>query len=268
MSGKKHACLVQKTEYAFQANGKKLSSPVRLAFLSDLHCEDFGPDQQPLIDLLISFRPHAVLIGGDAYDERRPWDKANETIRLCADRFPTYYTPGNHEVKTKKLRQCREQAVENGAFLLAGTAEVLQADGSEILLCGAEDPLNHEEEHQRQMDACAQAVLENSDLYSVLMTHRPERTDEYRTHPADLILTGHAHGGQWRFFWAKSGVYAPDQGFFPPKTGGVFRRGDKRTVVSRGLGNVTPFPRFGNPPETVCITILPADDGAADSCAR
>ena len=254
---KRKAVRIRNSEYTVPAGGKELSSPLRLAFLSDLHCEDFGNAQSVLMDAVRAFDPHVILIGGDAYDERRSWDKANETISLCAGYRPTYYTPGNHEIKTGDPEECSRQAVQAGAVLLAGTGAVFSADGNEILLCGAEDPLRQEEEHKRQMDACAEECLAHPRLFSVLMSHHPEFIAEYRSHPADLILTGHAHGGQWIFPFAKNGFLAPQQGFFPNYTGGEFVWESNRMIVSRGLGNVTPFPRFGNPPELVCVTIAP-----------
>ncbi|MBP5230237.1 MAG: metallophosphoesterase, partial [Clostridia bacterium] len=132
---------VTRTDYSVPAGGR-LSEEVRLAFLSDLHGEDYGPGQAPLFEILNSFSPHAVLIGGDAYDERRPWTKTSETIRLCAERRPTFYTPGNHEAETKKLNECCADAEANGAVLLLGTSSLLEIgnSGDRILLCGAGDP--------------------------------------------------------------------------------------------------------------------------------
>ena len=250
---------VQRTDYTVPASNRILNGPVRLAFLSDLHSEDYGNGQKPVLEILEAFQPHAVLIGGDAYDERRSWDKTSETVRLCAERWPTCYTPGNHETKTGSVEKCKEDAVSNGASVLAGTFLVLEADGSQILLCGAEDPLNGEELYRSHLDACARAVSEHPSLFSVMMTHRPERREDYKTHPADLILTGHAHGGQWRCGLFPNGLFAPDQGILPKFTGGELVWERNRMICSRGLGNVTPFPRFGNPPEVLCITVTPAE---------
>ena len=71
---------------------------------------------------------------------------------------------------------------------------------------------------------------------------------------ADLILSGHAHGGQFRLPLV-GGVYAPDQGFFPDYDEGLYDLGDRFLVVSRGLGNSL-FPlRINNRPEIVSITL-------------
>ena len=64
----------------------------------------------------------------------------------------------------------------------------------------------------------------------------------------ELVLSGHAHGGQWQFFG--HGVWAPGQGWWPRYTKGVYVG---RLVVSAGLSNTTWVPRICNPTEVVYI---------------
>ena len=91
--------------------------------------------------------------------------------------------------------------------------------------------------------------------YRILLAHRPEAIDEYRQMDFDLILSGHAHGGQWRIPGWINGVYAPGQGFFPRYAGGVYPLDDLVMIVSRGLSNNTWVPRIFNPPELVMIEL-------------
>ncbi len=88
--------------------------------------------------------------------------------------------------------------------------------------------------------------------YKLLLCHHPEYFDRYlRPYPIDLIVSGHAHGGQWRIFGR--GVYAPDQHLFPKYTSGVH---EDRLVISRGVVNSVPaVPRFFNPCELVMIEV-------------
>ena len=84
----------------------------------------------------------------------------------------------------------------------------------------------------------------------VLLCHHPEYYEKYlKNLPIDLIVSGHAHGGQWRFFGR--GVFAPGQGLFPKYTAGVH---DDRLVVSTGL-KTSRLPRFFNEPEIVFIEV-------------
>ena len=93
------------------------------------------------------------------------------------------------------------------------------------------------------------------DRLNVVLTHRPERFSIYAQTQADVILSGHAHGGQIRF--GHRGVYAPQQGFFPKYTEGWYRIGKSSMYVSRGLGNTIAFPRVFNTPELNVIDFLP-----------
>ena len=90
---------------------------------------------------------------------------------------------------------------------------------------------------------------------NVVLAHRPERFAIYAQTQADVMLSGHAHGGQIRF--GHRGVYAPQQGFFPKYTEGWYRIGNSSMYVSRGLGNTIAFPRVFNTPELNVIDFLP-----------
>ena len=88
--------------------------------------------------------------------------------------------------------------------------------------------------------------------YRLLLCHHPEYFNRYlRPYPIDLIISGHAHGGQWRVFGR--GVYAPDQGLFPKYTAGMH---ENRLIISRGVANsVAGIPRIFNPFEVVTVEV-------------
>ena len=87
--------------------------------------------------------------------------------------------------------------------------------------------------------------------------HRPELFQIYAGTGADVILSGHAHGGQIRI--RRRGLYAPQQGFFPSYSEGIYRSGKSLMFVSRGLGNTIPVPRIFNTPELCVISFEPAE---------
>ena len=94
--------------------------------------------------------------------------------------------------------------------------------------------------------------------FSVLLAHRPERIEDYLQYPFDLIVSGHAHGGQWRIPGILNGLLAPNQGFFPPYAGGQYDFADTTLIVSRGLAREsTRIPRIFNRPELVVIDLVP-----------
>lgn len=73
-----------------------------------------------------------------------------------------------------------------------------------------------------------------------------------------MILSGHAHGGQWIIPGILNGFYAPNQGFFPEYAGGLYKFDKKIFIVSRGLAkwSTSIIPRIFNPPELVIIDIF------------
>jgi len=100
---------------------------------------------------------------------------------------------------------------------------------------------------------------EPKEQFTLLLSHRPERIEDYLGYPFDLILSGHAHGGQWRLPGIVNGLYAPNQGLFPKYAGGRYDFEDTAFLVSRGLAREsTKIPRVFNRPELVVVDLIPA----------
>ena len=98
-------------------------------------------------------------------------------------------------------------------------------------------------------------VHEDSDEreFTVVLAHEPQYLARYAGTGVDLVLSGHAHGGQFRIPFVGP-VYAPGQGFFPKLTNGEHEDGNTKMIISRGLGNsVIPVRLFNNPEIVVVI---------------
>ncbi len=97
-------------------------------------------------------------------------------------------------------------------------------------------------------------LMSDNDKYTLLLSHRPELFEVYVKCGADLVLSGHAHGGQFRLPFV-GGLVAPNQGLFPEYDAGLYTEGNTNMVVSRGVGNsILPF-RFNNRPEVILIEL-------------
>ena len=242
---------VRAVPYSVPAKG--IVSPVKIAFLSDLHGEEF----EDALEFTQGFEPHLVIFGGDAIDERIPWRVGLEALEAFSRLFPTYYVPGNHEVETRRYDLVKAAAKATGVKMLDGKKVRITLGETRLLLCGVEDPLCGERIHEKQLKKAAEAAKEFEGC-SILITHRPERVKEYRGTGFDLVLTGHAHGGQWRFPFLPDGFLAPDVGLMPKYTGGLYDLDGTTLLVSRGLAvRNTRVPRIGNPPEVCLITLVP-----------
>ena len=104
--------------------------------------------------------------------------------------------------------------------------------------------------------AATLSELQNeSDRYTVLLSHRPELFNVYVDSQIDLVFSGHAHGGQFRLPFI-GGLVAPNQGFFPEYDAGLFSKENTTMVVSRGAGNSIIPLRFNNRPEIVVVELI------------
>ena len=100
------------------------------------------------------------------------------------------------------------------------------------------------------------STASNNGHYTILLSHRPEMVDEYSRYSFDLVLSGHAHGGQFRIPYIINGVYAPHQGFFPKYASGMYYIGNTTMIVSRGLDKeAIKLPRMFNRPELAIIDL-------------
>jgi len=87
-----------------------------------------------------------------------------------------------------------------------------------------------------------------------LLAHEPQYLEHYAQANVDLVLSGHAHGGQFRIPFV-GGVVAPDQGIFPEYTSGSHTSGETTMIISRGLGNSIIPVRIFNRPEIVVVDL-------------
>lgn len=242
----------------YMVESGKLTGPVRLVLLTDLHGCDYGQDQGELLDVVEAQNPDLVLLGGDIVDDevRMPEERSLATVEALAERWPVYYVTGNHEFWTGRVDAIREEISRRGAVVLAGECVQVTAAGQPLQLCGIDDPNVGERAWQRQLEDVTAALEE--DTFSILLTHRPERVEDYTGRGFDLALAGHAHGGQWRLPGLINGLLAPNQGLFPPYAGGSYDLEETTLLVSRGLAREsTRVPRFFNPPEVVVVELVP-----------
>ena len=101
-------------------------------------------------------------------------------------------------------------------------------------------------------------LMEQETAYAILLSHRPELFETYAACGVDLVLSGHAHGGQFRLPFI-GGLIAPNQGLFPKYDAGLFTDGNTNMIVSRGIGNSIIPIRFNNRPEIVLLELRAAN---------
>jgi len=244
------------------ATKKRLYFPVKVAVISDLHGVNFGNQQDTLLSLVKNEEPDFIVLTGDIMGDNGS-DAASMTLLegLQADGYPLYYVSGNAEYRSKRIEEIKRNIEALGITVLDGRSVLYSRVRGEfvdrILISGIDDPENPVENTTFQLKR-AWSEIEELDDYKILLAHRPELVEEYLKFPYDLIISGHAHGGQWRIPGIlERGFYAPDQGFFPKYTHGLIAHGEALHVISRGLsGKLTVnVPRVFNRPELVILNI-------------
>lgn len=239
-----------------------------LCQVSDVHNEARGEGNAALLRALREAAPDLICITGDFLDSRRTdLDFALELAGQLAEIAPAVYVTGNHEARLKDLSALEAGLAALGVQVLRDDWTPLARGGEEIALLGLDDPgfAAGEDwtlaEGLDQTQARLSALLAQAgDRFSLVLSHRPELLPAYAEAGADLVLSGHAHGGQVRLPGI-GGLFAPGQGILPRLTSGVHARGETRLVVSRGLGN-SAFPlRVFNPPEIVTVTLRAGAEG-------
>ena len=240
----------------YQVESDSIHQPIRLALVTDLHSCDYGKKQQDLLEAIAAQTPNGVLLGGDIIDDDIPREKGELFITEVSLSYPTYYVSGNHEYRTDDIDGIKDFIRSAGVTVLEGDCVPLVLQGQTIQVCGVDDPegVGYDTMDRQLVQAAAQA---DPTLFTILLSHRPERIDQYRSYGVfDLILSGHAHGGQWRIPGLLNGLLAPNQGFFPNYAGGRYDFPDCTFLVSRGLAReTTSIPRLFNNPELVIIDI-------------
>lgn len=232
----------------------------RIALLTDLHSCKYGKDQETLIRAIDSQQPDLILLGGDICDDVIPDDNVETFLKGISGRYPCYYVTGNHEYWSGRIDTILELFRSYHVTVLNGTCDTIYIGKQPVTICGVTDPdasiYTKAADTKTQLDALSSA--DDPGSYTLLLAHRPELIGLYLQYDFELVLSGHAHGGQWRLPGVVNGLYAPDQGWFPRYAGGVYRKNDQVMIVSRGLvRESTKVPRIFNRPELVIVTVGP-----------
>ena len=230
----------------------------RIAQVSDLHNAEFGGGNQRLLDMLREAEPDMIAITGDLIDSRKTniavaLAFAEEAVRIA----PCYYVSGNHEARVPEYRELKAGLEAAGVTVLDDARVEIEISGKSITIIGVNDPsflADYLTSDAAVMDRKLSELSSEDASFTILLSHRPELFDTPAAHDMDLVLTGHAHGGQFRLPLI-GGLIAPNQGLFPKYDDGLYSEGNTNMIVSRGLGNsIIPF-RFNNRPEVVLIEL-------------
>lgn len=242
---------------------------IKFAFLTDLHGLEFGENNRDLLRAVREFSPDAVLCTGDMLVRSEPdtLKTAEMLLKNLAEEYPVYLSLGNHEYKLlvseiyENMRETYKtyelELEEGGVHILHNQHMELTVKENRISVYGLELPLDYYDKVFSQKLTAEEItgfLGERREEFSILLAHSPRYGNAYFSWGADLILSGHYHGGVVRF-GENTGLVSSHLRIFPPFCCGEFKRGEQHMIVSAGLGEHTVPVRFHNPRELVCITV-------------
>lgn len=230
--------------------------------ISDFHNTKSKILTDTLVKEIKNNKPNIIVLTGDLVDANKTdIDTAIKFIERIKELAPIYFITGNHEANIPEYNILEEKLKDNNVIILDNKIEKLKVDNSYINLIGVDDPSiihNSYISDNEIIKTSLNNIEYDKENYSILLSHRPELFDTYLGNDIDLVLSGHAHGGQFRIPFI-GGVVAPNQGLFPKYTSGKFNNSKTTMIVSRGIGNsIIPF-RINNRPELVVITLNNGD---------
>lgn len=226
--------------------------------ISDFHNTSSNKLTNNLIKVLVEQKPNIIVLTGDCIDSyRTDINTAILFMKKIKDIAPVYFVSGNHESRVDEYTKLKEKMRKNNINILENRTEVLEINTSKINLIGIDDPTMVKNSKSSDSEIILEELNKinfDKDNYNILLSHRPELFDTYVDNKIDLVLTGHAHGGQIRIPFI-GGLVAPNQGLFPKYTSGKFIEEKTTMIVSRGIGNsIFPF-RINNKPEVVVVNL-------------
>ncbi|MBF8983418.1 metallophosphoesterase [Lutibacter sp. B2] len=239
---------IQNTRYNISSD--KIDKSIRIVHLSDLHGKQFGKGNRRLIKNIMKEEPEIIVFTGDLIDAYRNTNikESVQFLEQLSHFAPVYYIRGNHEYNTSRYQELMNylNEVQGDLYILDGGYQNIKLKGNNFSILG--------------LDRSKKGVMDNflsEKGYKIILNHYSENfseNDNLSRLNVDLVLTGHAHGGQWRLPIV-GGVYSPGQGFNPKYYQGINEDNGSIQVISRGLGNsIFPF-RICNRPEVITIII-------------
>ena len=240
----------------------------KFVMISDFHNNDYKLNSNLIIEKVKDIAPFCIIIAGDIItaipgtNNKRAYALLEQLAKIA----PVYMANGNHEYRTRIYKDTygsmydelvNELAKNNIVHLINDSVELKKGD-SVIKLTGLEIEREYYKRLKRQKmkDDYIEGLVGKADKskYEILIAHNPKYFKQYAAWGADLVLSGHYHGGIVRIPKSR-GVMAPDFTIFPKYTCGLYKEGESKMILSSGVGTHSLKLRIFNPCEIVCFSV-------------
>lgn len=268
----------------YRIESPKVREDVRIAFLTDVHDRLSNEGIKAITKAVKAAEPDCVLFGGDIITARNidrllpDIDMLGKLLASLTERYPVFYAEGNHETSFRE-RYLRVFGIfndvlrETGATYLCNDSIVF--NGIRIFGISMDRSFyakpwsgigSHYYKKSCERDYFLKLVgRSDAERFNLALIHSPLYLKEAAEWGADLVLSGHFHGGTIRLP-KLGGVMTPQYQFFLKECAGKLGYGKTAMIVSRGVGTHSINIRINDLPEITVVDILrsSADGGRAD----
>jgi predicted MPP superfamily phosphohydrolase len=224
--------------------------PLRLAFASDFHA---GATTHPKLlaeacDALAEFEPDVLLLGGDFVSVRASYI---ERLAPLLARVPAplgkFGVLGNHDLRADHTL-VTSALQDAGVRMLTNRYQRLDAPFDDLTICGLDDATRGAPRPDLSLDPVPGR--------RIVLMHSPEGLSLMAERPFDLALCGHTHGGQIVLPWGTP-LFVPGGRLNRRYRGGEFTlSGQRRLLVSHGVGcSTVPVRLFAAPEVHLCLIV-------------
>ncbi len=238
----------------------------KFVVLADLHGNSYGKNNEKLLNKIYEINPDFIIVAGDMLVASKSYDDkvAFSLLKTLAKKYQIYYGYGNHEQRImlegehhhKEINQYFHKLSNEGVQFLKNRSLELTMDDEKIRITG----LYIDRQYYKRgklipftKDYLKKNIGKSSEqCYNILIAHNPIYFKDYVNWGADLIISGHIHGGLIRIPFI-GGMLSPRYRFFPKYDSGRFEMMNKIMLVSRGLGMHTIKIRVNNHPELMVV---------------
>lgn len=249
-----------------------MTRDINIVFLSDLHNKVYGSRNAALFRAVRREKPDLILIGGDMLIGKPdvPYDAALEFTGSLTELCPVIYACGNHEQRMKEepekytysYQEYKGALEKKGVIFLENKSLSVEAGKAKLNISGLELPMESYRKFRKEkirgadVERCLGFCADDrkEDAYQILLAHNPSYMSAYKEWGADLVLSGHLHGGIVRIPGI-GGIITPQAFLFPKYSGEMRVEGDQAVIVSKGLGTHTINIRLFNLPEVVSLQL-------------
>ncbi|MBQ8825092.1 MAG: metallophosphoesterase [Ruminococcus sp.] len=238
------------------------SDNLKILHISDIHHRTFGKCNSRIVEKTKKISPDIIVITGDLISRNmKKYYNTGVFLKNLRKIAPVYLSLGNHELDLPpNLRNKLFKIInKSGVRILKNETVKIKKNNFTTYISGitldiecykSKDKKRKYKNLKQYTEKDLYNAIGNKKGYTILLAHNPLFFEEYAKWGADLVLSGHVHGGIIRLPII-GGILSPERKLLPKYSKGLYKKGNTIMNVSGGLGKL----RLWNPPELIILIL-------------